>query len=118
MICFSLEKKYRGERAFGKKVHTNSHRMGARGNATYFPLPWVDLFEQHQNSEACSATVFAGGTFPPGEELLNFVTVLLQTADDGDNPRALARFAYQALVRREVLIELITEMRAQGLQAC
>ena len=32
MICFSLEQKYRGQRAFVENVHMNRHRMGARGS--------------------------------------------------------------------------------------
>ena len=48
MICFFLEKKCRGDRAFDEKVHINRHRMGARGNATSFPLPWQDLLRQLQ----------------------------------------------------------------------
>ena len=47
MICFTLEAKYRNERAgenpFDSKVHMARHRMGARGNATSFPLPWPQL---------------------------------------------------------------------------
>ena len=43
MICFSFESKHRRERAFDTDVHMVRHRMGARGNATSFPLPWADL---------------------------------------------------------------------------
>ena len=53
MICFSLEKKYRGKRAFDEKVHMNNHRMVAPGpgNATTFPLPWQELLTQLQEAE-------------------------------------------------------------------
>jgi hypothetical protein len=51
MICFSLEKKYRGKRAFDMNVHMNNHRMGARGNVTSFPLPWQDLLQQLRDAE-------------------------------------------------------------------
>ena len=39
MICFTLEKKYRGQRSFDGQAHVNQYRMAARGNATSFPLP-------------------------------------------------------------------------------
>ena len=51
MIWFSLAKKYRGQRAFDEKVHMNRHRMGARGGATSFPLPWQNLLQQLQGDE-------------------------------------------------------------------
>ena len=40
MICFTLEKKFRGDRAFDMEAGMNRHRIGARGNATSFPMPW------------------------------------------------------------------------------
>ena len=40
MLCFTLEAKYRGESPLHSTAHMAGHRMGARGNATSFPLPW------------------------------------------------------------------------------
>ena len=45
MICFTLEKKYRGSRALDQDHNANKHRMAARGNATSFSLPWDDLLK-------------------------------------------------------------------------
>ena len=114
MICFSLEKKYRGERAFDTQVHMHNHRMGARGNATSFPLPWQDLLAQLHGVEREE-----GAGHPPdlprsGEELSNFVSVLLKSSDGGDTKEALSRFVHQALVRRDVVIKLITELHDCG----
>ena len=39
MICFSMEVKY-GHMP-DSTVHMQRHRVGARGNATTFLLPWV-----------------------------------------------------------------------------
>ena len=35
-----------GERAFDVEAGMTRHRLGARGNATSFPLPWHDLLQQ------------------------------------------------------------------------
>ena len=74
MICFTLEKKYRGQRAFDQEVHMQRHRMGARGNATSFPLPWQDLLMQLKGEPDLPHT---------GETLSEFVSVLLKTWDEG-----------------------------------
>ena len=114
MICFSLEKKYRGRRAFDEKVHMNNHRMGARGNATTFPLPWQELLTQLQETEKEDGNRAAVDLPRTGEELSNFVSVLLKTSDEGDTKESLARFVHQAIVRRDVVIRLIEEMHLCG----
>eukprot|EP00959_Pyramimonas_sp_CCMP1952_P189739 3969166-Pyramimonas_sp.AAC.1 len=43
MVCFTLEKRYRKERAFDMEVGANEVRIAARGNATSFPMPWTDV---------------------------------------------------------------------------
>ena len=75
MICFSLEKKYRGDRPFDEHVHMNRHRMGARGNATSFPLPWQDLLLQLKHCEENEDAEAAPDLPRVGEELSNFVSV-------------------------------------------
>ena len=81
MICFTLEKKNRGERAFDVETGMNRHRLGARGNATSFPLPWHDLLQQFKSEEQGE---YAGTSDLPhtGEELSNFVSVILKTHND------------------------------------
>ena len=119
MICFSLEKKYRSERAFDEKVHMNNHRMGARGNATSFPLPWQDLLLQLRKSDESSGSKVVPDLPRSPEELSDFVSVLLKTSDDGDEDKqeSLLRFVHQAIVRRRVVIRLITEMHKNGHKA-
>ena len=117
MICFSLEKKYRGERAFDSQVHMNNHRMGARGNATSFPLPWQDLLLQLRQTNSGSRGTQGLDLPRSGEELSNFVSVLLKTSDEGDTRESLARFVHQALVRRDVVVRLIKEMHRCGHRA-
>ena len=108
-LFFSLEKKYRGDRDFDEQVHMNRHRMGARGNATSFPLPWQDLLQQLQER---------GPDLPhTGESLSSFVSVLLKTSDEGDTKESLAKLIHQALVRRDVVIALIENAWERGHRA-
>ena len=46
MICCTLEMRNRKENPFDSTVHMSRHRMGARGNATSFPLPWNNLMTE------------------------------------------------------------------------
>ena len=48
MICFTLEKKYRKEAVMDTLTHMPRHHVGARGNATSFPLPWEKLLQDLQ----------------------------------------------------------------------
>ena len=113
MICFTLEKKCRGDRPFDEEVHMHRHRMGARGNATSFPLPWHDLLLQLGENDANAAPDLPH----TGEVLSNFVSVLLKTSDDSDTKESLAHFIHQALVRRDVVITLITNAKRRGHRA-
>jgi len=114
MLCFSLEKKYRGQhRAFDEKVHMNRHRMGARGNATSFPLPLEDILRQFsQPSSPLSASNVVALPWT-GPELANFVSVLLKTSAEGDTAESLGRFIHQAIVRRDVVVELIVNAHSR-----
>jgi hypothetical protein len=82
--------------------------MGARGNATSFPLPWQDPLAQLEGKPDLPHTEDA---------LSNFVSILLKTSDEGDTKEALVKFIHQALVRRDVVIELIANAKARGHRA-
>jgi len=117
MICFTLEKRYRKERPFDDEVHMQRHRQGARGNATSFPLPWQDLLLQLKETEETD-----NDNEPPelprsGEELSNFVSILLKTGDDEDTKESLSKFIHQAIVRRHVVVELIENAHRRGHRA-
>ena len=90
----------------------NRHRMGARGNATSFPLPWQDLLQQLEGVEEVAPDLPH-----TGEALSSFVSVLLKTSDEGDGKESLARFIHQALVRRDVVVALIENAWARGHRA-
>ena len=116
MICFTLEAKYRKENPFDSEVHMARHRMGARGNATSFPLPWLDLLLELQRQEQNLTENVAPDLPWVGEELSDFVSVLLKTSEQ-DNPEDLAKFIHQAVVRRHVVLELIANAKARGHRA-
>ena len=104
MICFTLEARFRGERPMDSKVHMPQHRMGARGNATTFPLPWQELLNQLEGCPDLPHT---------GAELADVVSVILKTSDE-ENPEGMANFIHQALVRRDVVVQLITDAKNRG----
>ena len=49
MICFSMEVRYGN--MFDSTLHMQRHRVGARGNATTFLLPWESLLLELQRLE-------------------------------------------------------------------
>ena len=82
------------------------HRTGARGNATSFPLPWEDILAKLKHAET-DAESDQGPDLPwVGKDLSDLVSVVLKTSEE-DNPRAMAKFVHQALVRRDVVVKLI-----------
>ena len=116
MICFTLEKTFRSHRLFDEEAHANPFRMAARGNATSFPLPWHDLLQQlHKNDDDASAQhrVVLPRT---GEDLANVVSVLLKTCDAKDSDKDLARLVHQAIVRRDVVVQLILSMKNEVIE--
>ena len=46
MASFTLERRLRNERAFDVETGSNARRTAARGNATFFPMPWTDMLAQ------------------------------------------------------------------------
>ncbi len=107
MLCFSLEKKYRGKRLYDAEALNQEHRIAARGNVTSFPLPWIDILQQLQSQTDMSNGENQVELPRSGEEISNFVSVLLKTADAEDDKEALGKFVHQAIVRRHVVIDLI-----------
>ena len=110
MVCFTLENKFRSHRSFDEEAHANQFRMAARGNATSFPLPWHELLQWlNKNDDDASAQhrVVLPRT---GEDLANVVSVLLQTCVAKDSDKDLARLVHQAIVRRDVELQLMLSM--------
>ena len=114
IICFTLEKKYRNVRGMDEAVHANEHRMAFRGNATSFPLPWEDLMVQLRDSQASSDATSAVSLPRVGGELANVVSILLKSAGGESDKTANTQLIHQAMVRRQVVIDLILEMKRRG----
>ena len=51
-----------------------------------------------------------------GEELSEFVSVIIKTSEEG-SPKAMAKFVHQALVRREIVVQLIQSAKSRGHRA-
>ena len=114
MICFSMEVKYGN--LFSTNVHMQRHRVGARGNATTFPMPWQQLLAELQKLDTDQALGEAPDVPKVGADLAHVVQVLLKTHDSNDKD-ALARFIHQARVRRRVVVNRILEAKARGHRA-
>ena len=112
MVCFSLEKKYRQHRMFDQQAFMHEFRVAARGNATTFPLPWENLLD------ILEGTLNTAGPATPlphiGQDLKNFVSVILKSNDPIENPDSLSKFIHQAVVRRQVVIDLILGALERG----
>ena len=54
MICFSMEVKYGN--MLDSRLHMQRHRVGARGNATTFLLPYESLLSELQRLDDAVAT--------------------------------------------------------------
>ena len=116
MICFSIETKYRNERALDSEAYMARHRMGARGNATSFPLPWNELLHQLNNQDDNDEVSSPPDLPRVGTELADVVSILLKTNEE-DNPKAMASFIHQAYVRRHVVVKLIVDAKQRGHRA-
>ena len=117
MISFTLEKKYRGSRSMDQKHNANKHRMGARGNATSFPLPWEDLLKQLQDGEEMAKLGKHVSLPRSGTQLADVVSVLLKTAAGDDTEKDVAKLIHQCTVRRHIVVKLIQTMKERGHKA-
>ena len=113
MICFTLEWKHRSENPFDDEVHMSRHRIGARGNATSFPLPWEALLQDLEGAGSAATTPDLPWV---GEELKDRVSILLKTRDE-DDPKAFSHNIHQATVRRDVVVKLIRDAKERGHRA-
>ena len=111
MICFTMEAKYRNENPFDGQVHMNEHSMGARGNATSFLLPWQELLGSLEQSQQADNAKEGPDLPRVGDELSDFVSILLKTSEEKEGAKDMRRFIHQAFVRRSVVVELILDAK-------
>ena len=115
MICFSMEVKY--GHMLDSTTHMHRHRVGARGNATTFLLPWETVLSEMQRLDDQAA---ANGEAPDlprtGKDLRYVVQVLLKTSDENKRDD-LKHFVHQAKVNRAKVIRCILGMKQRGHRA-
>ena len=115
MICFSMEVKYGN--MFDSTLHMQRHRVGARGNATTFLLPWESLLVELQRLESTAVQNDAPLDLPrSGKDLAYVVQVLLKTNDEDERDN-LKNFVFQAQVNRKKVVNLILSMKRRGHKA-
>ena len=128
LICMSMEAQHRSEgTTLDEKAQKPSHRLGARGNALTFPLPWEDVLRNLQAHDAAAAKArqaqdahseqtSSTPSFPrSGKALGDVVRVLLKTNRTGKTSETdIKTLLHQATVRREVVVELILDMKRLG----
>jgi hypothetical protein len=115
MICFSMEVKYGN--LFDSTLHMQRHRVGARGNATTFLLPWESLLSELQRLEDQADRNGNAPDLPrTGKDLAHVVQVLLKTNDE-DKREGLKNFVFQAQVNRDKVVRFILGMKRRGHRA-
>ena len=115
MICCTVEMKHRNENPLDSTVHMARHRMGTRGNATSFPLPWSSLLSELVRMDTTGTADYRPDLPWTRDELSDKVSILLKTFDDNAT-ETMAKVIHQALVRRAVVMELIQGAKIEGIE--
>ena len=98
-------------------LHMQRHRVGARGNATTFLLPWESVLSELRRLEEQAASAQQGPDLPrTGDDLRVIVQVLLKTNDE-DKRESLKHFIHPANVNREKVVRCILSMKRRGHRA-
>lgn len=105
LICMSMEARHRHESGpLDERAHMPRHRLGARGNALTFPMPWEDLLQSLQgqlDGELGSPQLLPRS----GKQLSEVVRVILKTNKKGETTTAdIKTLIHQANVRREARV--------------
>ena len=111
MICFAMEVKH--GHMMNSETHMQRHRVGARGNATSFPMPWHDLLGALQEAKADEAESRPARIPHDPVDLAAVIQVLLKSSNESDYDQ-MKKFIHQATVRRDVVVEAILEAKANG----
>ena len=103
-VCCVL-KAEKSSSVFHEQAHMQRHRTRARGNITLFPLPLDEVAKELRRLDS------AGPVHLPrtGTDLQPFIKVILKS--NGPLPASLI---VQAVVRRQVVLELIDKRRRCG----
>jgi len=112
MACFSLEKKFLGDRAMDQDAYMPRHRLVARGNATTFPLAWEELL---QSMEDAATTATTGSLRLPktGADLAAVINVIIKAGGPAERLETHANLIHQARVRRAVVLQLLADAKTR-----
>ena len=67
---------------FNTQAFMQRHQVGARGNATTFPLPWEVIVQELQKLDSLGDAQQSVELPRAGTELLYVVQILLKTSDE------------------------------------
>ena len=109
LICFSMEVE-RGS-VLQERAHMG-YRVGARGNTTVFPLPLQELFAELTQCQEQEEEAGVPHLPRTGSELANIVKVIIKGSSQNS-----AKFITQAVVRRDVVVDLIMYAKKCGHRA-
>ena len=115
MICFSMEVKYGN--MLDSQLHMQRHRVGARGNATTFLLPFQSLLAELQRLDDEAASEQQRTDLPRNGNQLKYVVQVLLKTNDEDKRDNLKHFIHQARVRQHRVIEVIMALKNIGHRA-
>ena len=115
MTCFSMEVKYGN--MFDSTLHMQRHRVGARGNATTFLLPWDSLLVELQRIESTAAKNGTPLDLPRSRKDLAYVVQVLLKTNDEEQRENLKNFGFQVQVNRNKIANLILSMKRRGHKA-
>jgi hypothetical protein len=102
---------------FDSQLRSQRHRVGARGSATTFLLPWGNILAGLERLEGNAETPPLVPDLPrSGAQLAYVVQVLLETNDE-EKRQFLEHFFYQANVNRDKVVRSILGMKARGQRA-
>jgi len=112
MACFSLEKRFLGDRAMDQDAYMPRHRLVARGNATTFPLAWEELL---QSMDDAAKTATEGSLCLPktGADLAAVINVIIKAGGPAERLETHANLIHQARVRRAVVLQLLADAKTR-----
>ena len=90
---------------FDSKLHMQRHRVGARGNAMTFLLPFESLLDELQRLDDETAANQERGDLPRSGNQLKYVVQVLLKTNDEEKRYNLKNFIHQAKVRRHKVVE-------------
>ena len=96
---------------FEETAHMHRHRVGARGNATTFLLPWESILSELHRIDREQTEQGHGPNLPRTPAELTYVVQILLKTGNEDEREELKHFMHQANVNRNKVIACILGMK-------